>query len=330
MHASLITSTYRSEAHLSAYSERALHLGAALREAGRQLEIVIVANDPTRAESDHLRQLVRRAETAGAPRVRLLTVPRETLYASWNRGLQAASAPVFGPWNVDDSRHAAGLLAQLALLDAGCELVDAPFNRVLRARRWPGRDRRIVQPVRFQPNAPLEALTPKALLGTFFMTTRALYERVGPFDEQFRIAGDYDWSVRVMRLQDAVRFCVSEVCAGDFILHGDNLSSVGSAREFAEVNLIFMRLGLWDQVRPTPDPALMRAIWYDWGDTGVTVPPEIRAQLWGEDALQHWEDWRRARRRLTRGQRWRALPRYAINRLGLRPLLARLGWVQPH
>src|SRR3990170_4316019 len=95
---SLITSTYRSEAFIGAYTRQALALAQGVHAAGLGLELVVVANDASETERRALDTLAGAVEPWAA--ARLLYIPRETLYASWNQGLQVATGQAFGAWNV--------------------------------------------------------------------------------------------------------------------------------------------------------------------------------------------------------------------------------------
>ena len=83
---SIITSLYRAEALLSAYNRRVIDVAAQVHAAGLTLEFVLVANDPSAGEHMRLAQLAAALESAGTAGVIRLDVPRENLYASWNRG----------------------------------------------------------------------------------------------------------------------------------------------------------------------------------------------------------------------------------------------------
>src|SRR3990167_3573116 len=69
--------------------------------------------------------------------------------------------------------------------------------------------------------------------GPFFIFSRSLYDKVGPFDEQFRIVGDFDWCIRAVKISD--KFMLSAKVAGVFKRTGDTLSG-GNLRHAAENN----------------------------------------------------------------------------------------------
>jgi hypothetical protein len=315
----IITSLFRAESHLPAYCQRVLDVAAQVKAAGLIVEIVLVANDPSDHERERLAQLAENLDAAGTGIAFRLEVQRENLYASWNRGIAASSGRCLAIWNVDDSRTAGALIEGHRLIVGGCDIVDFPFVVAWTTRLRTQRQR--CHPPQYDP----ANFWRKARTSPFFMFSRAIYERVGPFDEHFRIAGDFDWCARPAAR--AVTYCRGETPSGTFFLHGTNLSGSRNPLESVEDNIVMLRQGMWGELVPA-DPDLMRSCWTGWGDLGEpTIPLEIQERLWGVKASERLRAWKRQRRRREIDDMVRYLPRQIINRTGLRPLLARLGLV---
>ncbi len=308
---------------MESYIRDALQVAREIKQAGLSLEILVVANDASEQERDLLDNFAKTADISRTATVCPLYVERETLYASWNRGVRASSGYCLGFWNIDDIRYADAIIEGYSLLQKGYNLVDFPIQGLQTVRRlglFPA-EKRQVRPVPFSPTQ----FTRKNGMGPFSLMTRELYEQVGPFDENFRIVGDLEWGGRAMA---HVNFHPGENLGGAFRLHGENLSSTGSIVQAVEDNIVFMRRGDWAQVYPTSNPQLMREAWQNWGDNGVTVPDAVQEMLWGESAVETWEQHQRERRSAQFGARIRSLPRAVIDATGLRPMLARLGIVK--
>lgn len=309
---SLISSFYRAAAHLPLFFQRARLVAEALAAAGIELEFVIVAND---AQPDE-RALID-AFAGSVSGVRVLYVGRESLYASWNRGIETAAGQVIGFWNADDARTSAAIVDGLQRLRAGCEVVYFAYEihappatiRLFAARPsdQAGHRRRMQA-------------------GPFFLFRRDLFERIGRFDDRFRVVGDWEWIVRAL---GKAKFCHSLINAGAFYIHGENLSNTGSHREQTELAVVRLLHGMDGALTPVP-PDAMREVWQAWAHERV-LPPEIEAQLWGGGAQANYEQWQAgAAARLQAAQqreRLRAFPKWLIDTLGLRPLLARIGLV---
>ncbi len=320
---SIITSLYQAKAHLANYILRVQMVALQLKQAGVTLEMILVANDPSDWEKKILGDLVRALETAQTASVIRLDVPREPLYASWNRGILHSSGRALAIWNVDDDRTSAALIEGYRRIREGCAIVDFPFewSKTIRLGPLTFRPRQ-----KFPPQYDPANFRRKARTSPFFMFSRTVYDTVGPFDPHFRIAGDFDWCARPAAR--AASFCRGETLAGTFFLHGDNLSGSQNPLEAVEDDIVMLRQGMWDQLVPA-DPDLLRDAWTEWGNLGeIEVPQEIQDRLWGAGARQRLARWRRDQRRKAQMRRMRAVPRWIIDHTGLRPLLAKMRIVQ--
>jgi len=114
MNISLIASFYRVQNHLPSWVARAEALSAAVARAGATLEFVILAND---AQPEEIALID--AFAAHVPNVNVIYVPRESLYASWNRGVKAARGALIGFWNADDARNVEAVLDAWRLYQSG-------------------------------------------------------------------------------------------------------------------------------------------------------------------------------------------------------------------
>lgn len=304
MDISLYTSLYRTEAHLETYVARALHMIDVLNKAGITLELVLIANDASDFEREHIARL-----QAAYAHVQAIYVPRETLYASWNRGVRAARADVLAPWNVDDDFYPEAVIEGYKRVKAGCDVVYFGFDVV----RINGTRRQIrhVSPASTAPEIHHKRLA----FGPFVLFTRHLYKQLGGFHERFRVAGDFEFFSRAV---DITPFCAIDITAGEFVLHGGNLSA-GSTREWAEENIVYLLQNRAELPRACP-PEAMRTVFSEFADE-ITLTPELERRLWGDIASEKWA----AHERMLRRDRLREWPRRIVNALGLRPMLYRAG-----
>jgi glycosyltransferase involved in cell wall biosynthesis len=256
---SLVTSLYRSERFLPVFSQRVRELAAGLDQAGLTLEVILVANDASPDERRLIEVLASDALRTRNLRIIPLWIERETLYASWNRGVSAASGRAIGFWNVDDIRSREGLIADYRLIVEGCDVVISPYMVVVQRRvlGWFKLETRSLVQNSYAP--------PKWRPGPFFLFSRELYERTGQFDAHFRIAGDAEWGERPA--VKAAKLGVGDKLSGWVFIHDSNLSGGRNPLEAVENNVVFLRRGEWDRLRPA-NPELMRAVWRDWGGQG--------------------------------------------------------------
>ncbi|GAB5493515.1 MAG: hypothetical protein Phog2KO_37300 [Phototrophicaceae bacterium] len=265
---SLITSLYRSEKHLPLYIARVQKLATQL---DLSLQIVVVVNDATDTETTLLEKFSKQEIVA----VKVLHCERETLYASWNRGIAQADSAILGFWNVDDIRTAEGLAEGHRLLNSSADLVD--FGFIIQQDETSE-----YHPPQYNPSK----ISPKTGTSPFFMFHRNLYNLTQAFNPNFRISGDFEWCKRETVRQATIAY--SDSVAGTFILHGDNLSGGANPREWVEFNIALLIHNALDNLRPV-DPNLMHQLWDEWGHQYATISDETANWLWGAGARERYE-----------------------------------------
>ena len=252
---SLITSLFRSNRYIANYASYVVGVAETLKIEGISFEIIIVANDATRREKHHIQQLSSEISNAGTATVIPISVQRERLYASWNRGVRASSGEVVGFWNVDDMRNTDALIEGVRIIQKGADFVYFPFVKLsflyLRKiyRIMPQGLLNRLQHLRFHFISPPEfdqkEFTRSMRCGPFFLFSRNLYEKVGNFDEQFHIVGDFEWCVRAAKLTE---FHLCRNTGGIFIHDGRGLSARADQRHVVENNVVYLRHGVLDKV----------------------------------------------------------------------------------
>jgi len=249
--ASLVVSLFHSERYLKGFVRDVRRFANDIELTSTfMVELMLVLNSPSAAELHAAGGLDQMGSSRF--RVRSVQVARETLYASWNRGIRLATGGVLGFWNVDDCRYLSAVVEAVAGVRSGASLMYFPYVIDRRWRKWgfvPRRRRTLYPAVEFDPEVFRRAFR----LGPFFMFSRALYEDVGPFDEQFSISGDLDWSLRAQR---QTAFVPGSRVAGVYVNEYRGLSVSGSERAIAEHNAIYARHGLTDLTQPA-DEALL-------------------------------------------------------------------------
>jgi glycosyltransferase involved in cell wall biosynthesis len=165
-----------------------------------RLEIVVVDSGSPQNE----RAIVKEFQERFSNITYLRTDQRETLYASWNRGIQIARGQYLTNANADDRHRSDAIARLLQTLEAHPEavlaygdcaitqvenatLADAPISGYF---RWPEFDRL--------------RLFRTCYLGPHPLWRRALHERFGYFDPELVSAGDYEFWLRVARTETFV------------------------------------------------------------------------------------------------------------------------------
>ena len=291
MSIALISSLYRCKNHLPTFTAAVFGFAKLISGSGISVHYLPIVNDATAYEREQIDLLTREINANYFGRMTPYYVGRESLYASWNRGIALSQSPYFAFWNADDIRSAEAFIVGFRALQSGATLVDFPFTRVSTKRRFGivPRESRQMAPRLFHP----QRLGRGNGLGPFFMASRSLYQRVGAFDDNFQVAGDMEWAGRA---QPYASFHAADQSGGDFLIHGENLSNTGGDREEIEVNIIFLRRGEWQQLRPV-DPRAQYQAWTSWGNTsGIRLPDDVADFLWGPAAEDRWRRYRQERR----------------------------------
>lgn len=232
---SVITSVYKGEDYLAPFFEN-------LREQTLfpELELVLVLNEPSARE----KQLARDFQLHFPDEVEILHVqPRENLGTSWNRAWRSARAPYLAIWNVDDRRIVDSLQRQLTAMEShadwwlcyGDYLAVSDYGSTAGVRRYTPEYRRSHFRRAFAQG------------GAFWLFKRDLFEKVGYFDEQFRVGPDMDLSLRMAVCGLEMGRC--DGLLGYFTDAGVGLSTREEARSSAiERTAIQLRYGVFDKV----------------------------------------------------------------------------------
>ena len=218
------------------------YLGGFLADIARQTifeesEFIIVHNQPT----DEERALIAAFGQQCACHLRHITVPREPLYASWNRGIEAASADILTVWNVDDTRPADSLERQAAFL-AESPVVALTYGDFVNIERYGDTE----GPAKQLPEFNRTLFLKKCKTGPFVAWRKRCAETVGLFDEQFKSAGDYDYWARI-----ATHFPMQKTpgpALGYFLNEKRGLSTDNSGLAMTERNVVNLRYGNFDRI----------------------------------------------------------------------------------
>ena len=77
------------------------------------------------------------------------------------------------------------------------------------------------------------------MCGPFFMFQRSVFDKIGPFDETFNVAGDFDWFARAAFMN--ITFKEIRTTGGVFFTHSGNLTVTNTKVQADENNTILNR-----------------------------------------------------------------------------------------
>ena len=233
---SILTSLYRSEKYLNPFLEQ-----LQAQSLFPDCEVVLVLNEASVAE----REMVEAFAARNPERVQLHFVEEvETLGASWNRAWRAATASLLAIWNVDDRRTARSLEEQVQAMQANPDWALC-YGDYVRVREYGSEDgeRRHAPPF---SRSHFQRAFPQG--GAFWVLRRDASDRIGYFDEQFRVGPDMDLALRMAA--GGLMMGRVEGLLGYFTDEQTGLSTRdGALASAVERTAIQMRYGVFDKVR---------------------------------------------------------------------------------
>ena len=223
---SIVLSVYRAERYLRCYLQSVLE-----QSTLSDIELSIVHNDPSAEE----RSII--DEFSGRIRIVRCEIPRESLYASWNRAIAQSHGEYLACWNADDLRSPDSLERMARTLNdqpqAGWTYGDFVLSRSFGTLAG-----RLVA----TPEWTSDLATRGAIGGPFFMWRRSLLQSVGWFDEQFRSGGDFDYTVRLTLGSIGQR---TPGTIGYFLDEHSGLSTSGNLQPI-ERTVVQLRYGIYE------------------------------------------------------------------------------------
>ena len=225
----ILLSTYRSVRYLERYFQSICE-----QTYLAKIELSIVMNDCSLEE----REVVEKFKSS--IKMIVTEVPRESLYASWNKAIAQSSGDLLVCWNCDDLRVPDSIerMASALECDPSIGWVYGDFQMVKKFGETKG-------VMISQPDWSFEIATSGAIGGPFFMWRRSLIHFVGYFDEQFFSGADFDYTIRLSLASIGNRVAGS---LGYFTNDGSGLSTNSSDLQQIERTAIQLRYGIYETI----------------------------------------------------------------------------------
>jgi GT2 family glycosyltransferase len=224
---SIITSTYKSEQHLPTFLKALNKASQSLEDCDIEHEMLVLQNDP----SDTELRLINKASKSNK-NIIVIKRARESLYATWNFGVQKSKYDLITFWNVDDIRFTPAIKELLKKIDATIPTIAYfPFiyKRYIKILNIDFLvKRKVINPIEYDR----EKFSKEMHIGPFFAATKSAFQKNGMFDESFRIAGDFEWATRAVK--NNLSFLKINKIAGIFKNNGFSLSGSKDERQLNE------------------------------------------------------------------------------------------------
>ena len=182
---SVLTSLYRCGQFLEDYF---IHLSKI--NGTDKIEVLLLHNDPQDNEIEIINRWL-----PEMPFARHIIIPeRETLYRTWNRGIQLSKGEYVTVWNVDDIRFPDSIIQQMEVLDNNPEAAISYGDIWVSGQYGVYGTRRTHSPVdnRFTHKKFFQ----ECYTACFQMWRKSIHQTVGYYDEQFKCIADLDFQIR--------------------------------------------------------------------------------------------------------------------------------------
>ena len=232
---SILTSLYNCESFLQGYFHALSKI-----EGKEQIEVLLLHNAPQKNELAIIAEYLPSFNF-----VRHIIIPeRETLYRTWNRGIQLSEGEYITVWNVDDVRFPNSIIQQTEALDKN------PGTAIAYGDIWVSRQYGICG--KNKSNSPVYSrATQKKFLSGYYiscfqMWRKSIHQTIGYYDEQFKCVADFDFQIRTVS-----RFPLIKVDEPLGIYLEDQPHKL-SANEVHEIEntMIYLRYGVYEKVDP--------------------------------------------------------------------------------
>lgn len=228
---SVLTSLYNCERFLPGYLEALASI-----EGKEQIEVLLLHNAPQESELAIINRYLPSLDF-----VRHIIIPeRESLYRTWNRGIELSEGKYVTVWNVDDIRFPGSILQQAEALYKHPEAAMA-YGDIWISNQY-GVQGNVCT------HSPLynykKEFWKSYHVSCFQMWRKSIHQTIGYYDEQFKCSADFDFQIRT-----ALHYPLIKVAEplGIYLEDQSYKLSNNGLQEF-ENNIIYLRYGVYEKV----------------------------------------------------------------------------------
>ncbi len=204
----------------------------------QNIEVLLLHNAPSNEELTIINQWL-----PSFPFIKhIIILEREGLYSTWNRGIKLANGEYICVWNVDDIRTPNSIIDQAETLDKNPN-ADLTYGDFYYMFKYPicSDILQVYKDFAVSPSAFLRSHQ----IGCFPMWRKLIHEKVGYFDEQFKLVSDFDFQIRVARRCQIVK---TDKILGYYLEFVPEKLSSNSWTQGVERSTLYLRYGIFDFV----------------------------------------------------------------------------------
>jgi glycosyltransferase involved in cell wall biosynthesis len=228
---SIITSLFRCEVFLEQFLNHFFKI-----KNLDECELILIHNDPSEEEI----RIINKFNWQSIHIVHL-QIEREGLYSSWNRAIKIAKGKYVAVWNVDDIRTPDSLLSQRIALDNSTAVLC--YGDFYGTSKYGLHKDRLYQYDEFD-YIKKDKLR-RHVIGCFPMWRKDVHEKVGYFDEQFRLVSDFEFQLRLL---PNYRFVKAPAVLGHYLEFVDHKLSSNRFLQDKERTVVEIRYKIYDKI----------------------------------------------------------------------------------
>ncbi len=228
----ILTSLYNCSQYLEGYFKCISGI-----ENSSEIEILLLHNAPTKEETQIIQSYLQDYNFLHHHIIK----ERESLYATWNRGIALAQGEYIAIWNVDDLRFPKSIYQQAMVLDMNPK-ADISYGDFYYMYEYGILSKEVKYNIDFENNLNVFKRTHQ--IGCFPMWRKRIHDKIGFFDEQFRLVSDFDFQIRA-----AINNCIFVKCnnvLGAYLTLTPGKLSSNQSLQKKEQNALYLRYGIYD------------------------------------------------------------------------------------
>jgi hypothetical protein len=202
----------------------------------KKMEVVLDHHEPKKKEI----RLVKNFQKRYPGRLKyLINNSVMPLYSSWNRCIINSKGKYLTIWNIDDLRTKNSIELQHNLIKN--DHIGFVYGNYTIVKKFGSINGTFINHKKINQTE----LTSSMILGPFFMFKKSLCKKIGFFDEQFKVAGDFDFAIR-LALQSKGKLVNENL--GYYLNAQKGLSTKLNSIQPIEKDIICMRYGIFEKV----------------------------------------------------------------------------------
>jgi len=210
----------------------------------KNIEIVLNHHEPSKKEVELVKKFQKKYPGRLNHLINKSVIP---LYSSWNRCIRNSKGKYLAIWNIDDLRTENSLELQYNIIKN--DNVGFVYGNYTSVKKFGSKNGFFINHRKFNKSELIRSM----ILGPFFMFKKNLCNKIGFFDEQFKVAGDFDFAIR-LALKSKGKMIKENL---GYYLNKNGLSTRPNSLQSIEKDQICFRYGIFDKIEKKNIPYLL-------------------------------------------------------------------------